>query len=760
VRSPVERRRAIYVFGLLAIPIVLFGYLFVEQSRKDIAFAEKERLGVVALNAIMPAIRTIIVDDGRNWNQNAARTLQTGIPDSLSSRDAVERLLVSLEGGQDMAPVSLVAALDLIERVGDTSNLILDPDLDSYYIMDVALNRMPDLLKSLSSIRDTLPAVMPEQNATIEQRSNAALAIARFTTARLEIRNALSRAYASSPDGSLRKALGGPMIDFGSALQALEERATSTLLPPETVFSTAFNSQDEIRGHVRSLALRSFASWSRVNAELDTLLAARIAGFEKRLYITLLVAAFIALLALLLSIGMFRSMLHQLDDEIVFLAHHDPLTRLKNRAAITREIDRSIIDLKEGSAVAVHLIDLDRFKQINDTLGHSLGDEMIKEMGRRLHRIANGTHVVGRLGGDEFVLLQKAVGSQKEAIDLASSIVSAMRQPFEIGVHRLNVSSSVGSAMAPRHGMDQTALLVCADVALYAAKAAGRDRAHFFTPALEAENKARQEIENDLRIACAEDGFHVEFQAQYDVTGTVLIGFEALARMTRPDGSRVSPGLFIPVAEQVGLIAQIGEKILRKSCSIAALWPDHLTLSVNLSPIQFQDGALLDRIDEILAESGLPARQLTVEITEGLLLENSPVIQMQLDAIRSRGIGIAIDDFGSGYSSFAYLARFPFDKIKIDRSFITALADGNSAAREIIRTIILLGRSMNMTVIAEGVETQDQVAVMRELDCDEIQGYVYARPVPEIDLAGVILRDTGTRLAERNSTEQKIRKSA
>jgi diguanylate cyclase (GGDEF)-like protein len=445
--------------------------------------------------------------------------------------------------------------------------------------------------------------------------------------------------------------------------------------------------------------------------------------------------------ALLVAISFFRSMLMRLDDEIVFLAHNDPLTRLANRTSFSAALDRAIaLNQNSGSQFAIHLIDLDRFKSINDSLGHAIGDDVIRVMGQRLSAIAGKDDVVGRLGGDEFVVLQRNLQSPAAAATFAERIVISMREAFQCGEQTIQTSASIGVALGPIHGATHEAILVSADLALYAAKNAGRDRSHFFTPELEEETRNRMVIETEIRRGLNEDAFEIEFQPHFDVEGKTLRGFEALLRLSDKSGKRISPAIFIPIAEQIGLMNAIGAKVLELSCTLAATWPSHIGLSVNLSPIQFREGTLPGVVALALAKSKLPANRLTVEITEGLLLESTPQVLQQIDEIRSMGVSIAIDDFGTGYSNLAYIANHRFDKIKIDRSLIKNIGQAQSNMKEVIRTIIALGRSMNMTVVAEGVETQEQAKAMLDLECHEIQGFLYGRPQHVTEVANTILR--------------------
>jgi diguanylate cyclase (GGDEF)-like protein len=757
------------IFGLLLIPIVLFGTLFVQQSRKDIAFAQAERLGLETLRTVLPELMMLT---SHGQDQSSLRGLLSentlrGIPNtvplnaapltvladpfhpaisaefSLSSQ--VQEIKLAMRGGESTKELAIDRLMNLVSLIGDQSNLILDPDLDSYYLMDVVVLRVPAILHAMHEIRS---------GANIQRKSSLALAphlqtqafaaFGRFASARAGMNHALARVYRADISGVTQSRLARYGTEIDQQLRAVEDKARPAILGQSGPVAKTPIDHTELDRDISTMHLAIGVFWQNAVAQLDLLLVRRIEGFEQRLYTALTISGMVALLALLLAIRLFRSMLSRLDDTILFLAEHDHLTGLENRASITSIIDRALAD--KGTGNAVHLIDLDRFKSINDSRGHAAGDEVIKVMGSRLLALCNRKHAVGRLGGDEFVVLQRNVAHAQDVSAFAERMVAAMRRPFEIGGDIVHATASVGSAMAPRHGLDQSKLLICADLALYAAKDAGRNRAQFYTETLEAASKERARIEQELRNAVIEKRFDIEFQPQYSVSGEQLRGFEALVRLKDSAGLPISPGIFIPIAEQMGLIGQISDQVMHQSCSLAALWPPNLSLAINLSPLQFIDGELPERIYSTLEKSGMAPERLTVEITEGLLLEKTPQVQNQLEALRDMGVGIAIDDFGSGYSSLAYLSQFRFTKIKIDRSFVIALSSGQQSAQDIIRTIITLGRAMRMTVIAEGVETPEQAEVMRELGCDEIQGYVYGRPVPATDTAAIILAHGQKRL--------------
>jgi len=415
------------------------------------------------------------------------------------------------------------------------------------------------------------------------------------------------------------------------------------------------------------------------------------------------------------------------------LAHHDPLTGLPNRLLLQDRVEQALARARRAQdSVAVMLVDLDNFKTINDTLGHLSGDELIRLLAERLHGLVRGSDTVARLGGDEFAIVQTNLREAGGAKVLAKQAIAALREPFDLNGVRPLVGASIGIALFPQDGGALEPLLKHADIALYRAKGEGRNRFAFFEPEMNSEVMARRSMEEGLLQALAGDELTVFYQPQFDIRTHELVGVEALARWNHPQGGLVLPGAFIPVAETVGLIQPIGEWVLRRACSDARGWREAGTpvrVGVNLSPSQVRQRDLAERIWEILTEVGL--RPAELELAENLFL--SPADTSHLIGLAERGIGFAIDDFGTGYSSLAYLNRFPVDRIKIDRSFIAEIGQSTNA-ETIIRTIVQLGHNLGKLVIAEGVETEAQLAFLRSADCDQAQGFLLGRPQQPADL--------------------------
>jgi diguanylate cyclase (GGDEF)-like protein len=400
----------------------------------------------------------------------------------------------------------------------------------------------------------------------------------------------------------------------------------------------------------------------------------------------------------------------------------------------------AVLPLRGGS-VAVHFIDLDRFKKVNDTLGHDGGDFLLKTVAERLRSVTRVDDVVARLGGDEFVVVQTGVRHKDQAEDFAGRLISAVTAPMKLREQSIIATTSVGVALAPGDGSDPERLLKCADLALYKAKADGRNCIQFFLPEMGAELHARSELERIVRDAVLHDRFELHYQPLFEMWERRLLGFEALIRMPAEDGTLVPPLVFIPVAEELGLIDKIGAWVLREACRTAATWPDYLTVAVNLSPAQFLAGGVGNIVAAALEAAGLAAHRLELEITETLLLGNSEAIMVELQKLKAMGVAIVMDDFGTGYSSLSYLWRFPFDKIKIDRSFMQGFEGSSRDAKTVVRTIIALGRELNMRVTVEGVETATQAAFLDKADGDQAQGFFFGRPVPASEVSANILAE-------------------
>jgi diguanylate cyclase (GGDEF)-like protein/PAS domain S-box-containing protein len=425
----------------------------------------------------------------------------------------------------------------------------------------------------------------------------------------------------------------------------------------------------------------------------------------------------------------------QAEARIAHMAHHDALTGLANRVRFHDRLKEALGGCARGASLAVICLDLDHFKSVNDTLGHSFGDELLKQVAKRLRACVPEDDLVARLGGDEFAVIQSSIRHPTEAALLVQRIGAAIKQPFEIGEHQVDIDVSIGISMAPTDAHEPDALLKNADLALYGAKGEGRGTYRFFQPEMDARMKARHQLDSDLRRALTSGELDLFYQPLVSLADQSIIGFEALLRWQHPERGMISPAQFIPVAEETGLIVPLGEWVLRQACAAAASWPEHLTLAVNLSPVQFRRN-LLATVTSALAASGLSPHRLELEITEAALLHDDHATMSVLHQLRQLGMRIVMDDFGTGYSSLSYLRQFPFDKIKIDRSFIGDLSDQSSVS--IVQAIVELATSLKMTTTAEGIETQEQLDRLRAVGCAQGQGYLFGRPARERDAIALV----------------------
>lgn len=427
------------------------------------------------------------------------------------------------------------------------------------------------------------------------------------------------------------------------------------------------------------------------------------------------------------------------------LAFHDPLTGLPNRAKFNDFFDRALVEARKGRSCALILLDLDRFKHVNDNLGHLAGDALIQELGSRLSALLGENDMIARLGGDEFAILVDGVRILEEVDRICDAIRQAAKRPFDVLGNQAHVGVSMGVILAPLSGTERCELLRKADIALYAAKGEGRDCHRHFSQAMDASVRFRGEIEEDLREALAnESGLRMNYQPLVSQEGRV-IGVEALLRWEHPQRGFISPAQLIPIAEETGLIGPLGDWIIEQACRASLEWPD-LFVAINLSPIQFRKPHFAERVIGIVNACGADPARIEVEVTEGVLIDDDENVRCALRRLRAAGLRIALDDFGTGYSSLSYLRRFDVDKIKIDRSFIQHL--GHAADSEaIITAVITLGHAMGLTVTAEGVETDEQLRFLREQGCNQLQGFYFSVPVSAADVSALVATIPNTRQA-------------
>ena len=430
--------------------------------------------------------------------------------------------------------------------------------------------------------------------------------------------------------------------------------------------------------------------------------------------------------------------------EIHYLAHHDSLTGIANRTLLRQQLQEALARPSgEGKAVAVLFVDLDGFKGINDSLGHSIGDGLLKSVALRLADNIRDEDRVARLGGDEFAIIQMVSEQPKAATILAERLIELMAQPYFVDGHELSIGASIGIAMASECNGSADEMLKNADLAMYRAKADGRGTYRFFEAEMHDRAQARLTMESALRTANLENTFEIYYQPLFDLAKKRVTCLEALLRWHHPDKGCISPSDFIPLAEEIKLIVNLGEWVLRRACMDAVNWPEDISVAINLSPVQFKYSGLPKAVRNALAASGLPARRLELEITESVLLERTDTSLAILNELRDLGVSISMDDFGTGYSSLSYLRSFRFDKVKIDKSFVADLPTGGNSL-SIVRAIADLGRSFDMTVVAEGVETLEQLQCLENEGCSQVQGFLLSAALPASEIPGIIrtLADT------------------
>ncbi|MDO9712195.1 bifunctional diguanylate cyclase/phosphodiesterase [Paracraurococcus lichenis] len=427
------------------------------------------------------------------------------------------------------------------------------------------------------------------------------------------------------------------------------------------------------------------------------------------------------------------------EDRIAHLAHHDTLTGLPNRALFRKRLNEALARMRRGEGFAVLCLDLDRFKEVNDTLGHPAGDVLLRNVAARLRAEMRETDTLARLGGDEFAIVQSGADQASDTVTLARRLVEVLSMPFDLDGHRVTIGTSIGIAVAPQDGVDGDALLRAADMALYQAKSDGRGTWRFFEPEMDQRAQMRRALELDLHRALDAGEFEVHYQPVVRVDDRKVTGLEALVRWRHPERGLMPPDRFIPLAEEIGLIVPLGEWVLRRACAETAHWPGALKVAVNLSPAQFASPGLVDAVAGALAEAQLEPGRLELEITETVLLRETEATLATMHRLKALGVRIVMDDFGTGYSSLSYLQRFPFDKVKIDRGFTRGL-DQTRQSNAIVRAVAHLCKGLEMTTTAEGVETEEQFAALRRKGCSEAQGYLFSRSVHAAEVPAMLLQ--------------------
>ncbi len=427
------------------------------------------------------------------------------------------------------------------------------------------------------------------------------------------------------------------------------------------------------------------------------------------------------------------------EERIAHMARHDALTDLPNRMLLRDRLEHELKRVKRGECLAVLCLDLDHFKSVNDTLGHPIGDELLKVVADRLRRCTREPDTIARLGGDEFAIIMTSMTQPADAAALSRRVREAITKPYDLNGHQIVADISIGISVSPIDATEADQLLKNADMALYGAKADGRGTYRFFEPEMDARMRQRRELETDLRKALVNGEFELHYQPLVDLKDNDITGFEALLRWHHPVRGLISPAEFIPIAEETGLIVPLGEWVLRQACKETASWPGDIKIAVNLSPAQLKSRELVQVVISALAAAGMAATRLQLEITESVLMQNTFATLGKLHQLRKLGVQIAMDDFGTGYSSLSYLRSFPFDKIKIDRSFINDLSNG-AEPLAIVRAVASLAKSLSMVSTAEGVETQQQLEKLQSVGCNEMQGHFFSRARPAEEIIRMFLQ--------------------
>jgi diguanylate cyclase (GGDEF)-like protein len=448
------------------------------------------------------------------------------------------------------------------------------------------------------------------------------------------------------------------------------------------------------------------------------------------------------------SLRQVERMKSQKGEQLAHMAHHDALTGLVNRVLLYERLNEALGTVRAAGGFAVLFLDLDRFKTINDSLGHGIGDDLLKQVGARLSECVRVGDTVARLGGDEFAVIQASECQPEDADALARRIRKELQAEFEIAGHQMTVDTSIGIALAPVDGTDPDRLLKHADLALYEAKRKGRGQHKFFEPEMAERMELRRMVEADLRGAVERDQFELYYQPLYNLKDKRIVGFEALLRWHHPERGMLAPADFIPIAEDTGLINPIGDWVLKTACAEAMTWPSDYNLAVNISAVQVRSCTLVLKVAAVLANSGLPARRLELEVTESLFLEGSEDALATLEQLRDLGVAVVIDDFGTGYSSLSYMKDYPFDKVKIDRAFVCDVTHDRQSA-SIVRAVAELAQALEMGSTAEGIETQQHLDVVLAEGCTHAQGFLLGRPQPAATIAREYFQDHAVKKAAK-----------
>jgi len=606
-------------------------------------------------------------------------------------------------------------------------------------------------MSSIDALAQTMAANQAVPEGLSQNATSVFLETMRLEDALADMRQAYKRALAANSDGSLERKLSTKIELAMRSIHLMSisgHRVRANLLDGHSQNGEAFVATDGKAE--KDLVIQA---WSAMGDNLERLIQQRLEGLQKNRNLALWSSSFAAVVVFFMGLSVFRSLIVELDEKIVFLAHHDAMTQLKNRVAFSDEMSTLVERIEtDGGGFAIHAIDLDGFKAVNDTLGHQVGDQVLQEVASRLLALASNGDVIGRRGGDEFVVLQN--GYTAGSVNAFSQrILKAMREPIVIDGKPVSLSASVGTSIFGHHGDSETILMQAADVALYEAKRLGKDRACLFSATMEVEQRRKSQLEERVREAAELLEFSLAYQPQYSSDGSRITGFEALLRLNDKDGQPISPAEFIPVLEALGLIGEVGRWVLLQACKIATGWLPDVMIAVNVSPLQFAKKQLVADVSNALFANGLPPGRLQIEITESAVLKDTETVLEELNELKALGVSVAMDDFGTGYSGLSSLWKFPFDKIKIDKSFLSDRTVRGRHALETVAAIIDFAHALSMSVTVEGVETQAQALKMAELHCDQLQGFYFGKPIPEVDLPAFILQSFAAEIGKAGTLE-------
>ncbi len=716
------RRLLTWAIGLLLVPIFVLGFLFVRENEEKIAFASKEVEGVRLLRVALPVLSELASPYEPLPKADALARIEGELADGLLVADEVRDIGAALAAETTRRDEIIEKMLGLIGKVGETSNLILDPELQSYYLMSTLVERMPALLAHVKNTTMQLITLRKDPASYADTHAAAIYNVHRLMTITEELERSYRSAFAADPDGQLSRQLEGPIA---SLRWAVKDYGAAAIDPLGQITDIELAMLRDLTGRVHAQAVALSATGAD---ELERLLTDRVTARYWALVLGLMLSSIVTCVAVFISHRALRHVVNQLDDRIVFLAGHDSLTGLKNRRVFLEALDAMNGDRGNGMPFAVLCLDLDRFKAVNDTLGHPIGDQLLRIVAARLRSSIRETDVLGRFGGDEFVILLRGPNAEEAAQAVASEVISELSRPFEVEGHLVSIGTSVGIVVTRPGELERTNLMQMADIALYRAKSGGRGTYRFFETGMEIEVQERRMLELDLRSACAKGEFELNFQPLVNTETSEVVCCEALIRWNHPKRGRVAPDKFIALAEEIGVIDEIGAWVLREACRAAVTWPDHVRVAVNISAVQFRSGKLIGAVNEAIVRYGLKPDRLELEITESVLIHDTDATLAILGALKEIGVRISMDDFGTGYSSLSYLRKFPFDKLKIDRSFVADLDNGRQPVA-IVRAVTELAASLGMCTTAEGVETAKQREALAELSCTEIQGYLISKPL-------------------------------